>query len=173
MYCVRGRISYSTTIGAVCYDSTSRKFFKPIEINRTSLPSTTGMVTRGALGYPRRWCYVPCPTDRLESFWWPSMADGELRDDRQRRTLPRADVPKVTSHSFHTHSLAFVRGIGEAGDDETHSGSGSARISWCYGALPHRRGASGQVAAVGIVSPCFRRVRVERLRWESRDAGNR
>ena len=99
MYCVRGRISYSTTIGAVCYDSTSRKFFKPIEINRTSLPSTTGMVTRGALEYPRRWCYVPCPTDRLESFWWPSMADGELRDDRQRCTLPRADVPKVISHS--------------------------------------------------------------------------
>ena len=126
------------------------------------------MVTRGALEYPRRWCYVPCPTDRLDSFWWPSMADGELRDDRQRRTLPRADVPKVISHS-----LAFVRGIGEAGDDETHSGSGTARISWCYGALPHRRGRSEKVAAVGIVSPCFRRVRVERLRWESRDAGNR
>ena len=171
MYCVRGRISYSTTIGAVCYDSTSRKFFKPIEINRTSLPSTTGMVTRGALEYPRRWCYVMCPI--RPTAWkvfgghrWPTgnyATTGNAAHSRAR----------TCRRLFHTHPLAFVRGIGEAGDDETHSGSGSARISWCYGALPHRRGRSEKVAAVGIVSPCFRRVRVERLRWESRDAGNR
>ncbi len=122
-----------------------------------------GTVTRGALR-----CYVSCPTDRLvfgghRSPTGNYATTGNAADSRAR----------TCRRLFHTHSLAFVRAIGEAGDDEARSGSGSARISWCCGALPHRRGASGQVAAVGIVSPCFRRVRVERLRWESRDAGNR
>ena len=105
MYCVRGRISYSTTIRTVCYDSTSRKFYKPIEINGTSPPSTTGMVTRGALEYPRRWCCVM--SDRPPGKFLVAI-DGRRGITRRPATPHTRARGRAEGYFTLTHSRSFV-----------------------------------------------------------------